>query len=71
MSVEYVIDRLEGDIAVCENDQREQMEIEVARLPNGAREGSTIIIGNDGLVSLVDGSVRESRIADKMKTVWR
>jgi len=67
--MEYVIDRIEGNIAVCENDAREQVEVDITHLPNGSREGSTIIIDSDGLVSLADGSSRESRIVDKMKTV--
>ena len=68
--MEYVIDRIEGNIAICENDAREQVEVNVIRLPDGAREGSTIIIDSDGLVSLAGGSSRESRIVDKMKIVW-
>ena len=71
MSIEYVIDRFEGNIAVCEDNSRNFIEIDKARLPEGAREGSTIIMDNKGGISLVDSSVREKRIADKMKAVWR
>jgi hypothetical protein len=69
--MEYVIDRFEGNIAVCEDNLGNQVEVDTARLPEGAREGSTITIGSDGRISLADGSVREKRIAEKMKAAWR
>jgi hypothetical protein len=69
--MEYVIDRFEGNFAVCESDSGDFIEIDKARLPEGVREGATIAVDNKGLISLADGSVREKRIADKMKAVWR
>ena len=69
--MEYVIDRFEGNIAVCEDESRNFIEIDKARLPEGAHEGSTIVVDDKGLISLGDGTVREKRIADKMKAAWR
>jgi hypothetical protein len=70
MSKEYVIDRIEGDVAICEDDSREQIELNVLRLPDGAREGSVIIVDAKGVVTLGDNSARAKRIAEKIKKLW-
>ena len=38
----YIIDRIEGDIAVCEDEKRNMSEIKLSDLPNGVKEGSVI-----------------------------
>ena len=69
--MKYIIDRFEGNTAICEDDSMDHVERDIARLPEGVREGSAIVVGDDGVISLVDDSEREKRIADKMKAVWR
>jgi len=69
--MQYVIDRFEGNVAICENDDLHRIEIEKTLLPNGAKEGSTIIIGEDSTIILFDDVERKQRIADKMKSVWK
>jgi hypothetical protein len=69
--MKYVIDRIEGTIAVCEGEDGKMVEITKTRLPNGAREGSAILIDDDGKISLADNTVMEKRIAEKMKAIWK
>ena len=38
----YIIDRIEGNIAVCEDEQRNMIDINLSVLPNGVKEGSVI-----------------------------
>ena len=69
--MKYVIDRFEGDYAVCENDDLKRINVEKSRLPRGVKEGSTIEIDEAGEIALIDDAERVKRIADKMKSVWR
>jgi hypothetical protein len=66
-----VIDRIEGNIAVCESDDGRIVEIAIIRLPKAVKEGSAIFIEADGTITTADNSEREKRIADKMKAVWK
>ena len=69
--MKYVIDRFEGNVAICEDDSRNRIEIDRAKLPAGAKEGATIMLCDSGEISLVDDPERRKRIADKMDSVWR
>jgi hypothetical protein len=42
-----VIDRFEGDYAVCERDDRTMMNMERKNLPNGVKEGDALVIDGD------------------------
>jgi hypothetical protein len=67
----YTIDRIEGDYAVCIDDNGNRIEIKKNLLPDGAGEGLFISMGENGGIALLEDTVREKRIADKMKAVWR
>ena len=69
--MKYLIDRIEENIAVCEGGSGQRIEIEKSCLPEGAKEGSAILVSENGDISLVDDSERENRIAEKMKKIWR
>jgi len=69
--MKYVIDRIVGNIVVLEGYDDSRVEIDKARLPKGAKEGSSIEIGEDGVVRLFVDEERERRIAEKMRKVWR
>ena len=66
----YIIDRFEGIYAVCEDEERQFVNIEKTALPAGAREGSSISVSENGDIFLVHDIEREKRIADKMQSVW-
>lgn len=42
--MEVIIDRFEGDFAVCENKNREMINIERKLIPKDAREGDILVI---------------------------
>ena len=69
--MKYLIDRIEGNIAVCEDYSGKRIEIEKSHLPEEAKEGSAILVSENGDISLVDDSERENRIAEKMKNIWK
>ena len=41
--MKYIIDRLEEEMAVCENESREMIPIPLKELPPGAQEGDVIL----------------------------
>jgi hypothetical protein len=47
------IDRIEGDIAVCELDDGSMTDIELSSLPEGTREGS-VLVSIDGVSYSID-----------------
>lgn len=42
------VDRIENEIAVCEKNNRDRMEIPLKNLPEDVREGSVLILKNNG-----------------------
>lgn len=44
----YVLDRIEGDIAVLEDDNRKNHEFPVSLIPTGAREGDCLFMLESG-----------------------
>lgn len=70
MEEELAIDRIEGDIAVCENRKTKEMRnISLSELPKGIREGS-ILKWQNGKYELDESRETEKRIEQKMKDVW-
>lgn len=67
-----VVDRIENNIAVCENRKnRKMLEIDLAKLPEGTREGSVIKckFGKYTLDEEVQKEIEE-RIKEKMNGIW-
>ena len=67
-----VVDRIEGDFAVCENRSNGVIiNIQLSKLPSGVKEG-TIIRYFDGKYCLDSREQEniESRIKDKMDDLW-
>ncbi len=38
----YIIDRFEGNFAVCENEKQEMVNIPASKLPSGVKEGDVL-----------------------------
>ena len=73
MEQELVIDRFEGDIAVCEErNTKQKIEILKKDLPNEAKEGS-ILIFQEGKYQLAQEKTKfvQNKIQDKMKQAWK
>lgn len=72
MEETLVVDRIEDEIAVCENRANGVMiNIQLSRLPEGVREGS-VIKYFDGKYRIDSEEQRniEDRIKEKMDSLW-
>ena len=50
--MQYIIDRIENDVAVCEREDGGFEDIPLRELPKGAREGSVLVKDGDGAWAL-------------------
>src|SRR5574344_1827650 len=68
----YVIDRFEGDYAVCENRETGEMRnIEKSLLPESVKEGTVLERENGNYIIDVETEKQiEKRVAEKMKKLW-
>jgi hypothetical protein len=69
--VKVIIDRFEGDFAVCEKEDRTMIDIEISKLPSEAKEGDVLDI-SDGVI-IIDLEATESRkkeIEELTKDLW-
>lgn len=64
-----IIDRFEGDFAVCENDGA-MISIEKRLLPPQCREGDKIILEN-GTYVIADNTADRERIKKKMNALFK
>lgn len=69
--MEVIIDRFEGDFAVCEKPNREMMDIHKEKLPPDVKEGDVLII-SDGQITIdpEKRKAREERIQNLMNDLW-
>jgi hypothetical protein len=70
--MKVIIDRFEGDFAVCEKSDRTMLNIKKDRLPAGVKEGDTLAIEGDNLQ--VDHSRRtrkKKEIEEWMRNLWK
>jgi hypothetical protein len=70
--VKVVIDRFEGDFAVCEKPDRTMMKILRSMLPVWAKEGDVLIVEGENIqIDPVETSRRKKEAEDLMKDVWK
>ncbi|MBQ9931555.1 MAG: DUF3006 domain-containing protein [Firmicutes bacterium] len=66
--MKYIVDRIEADLAVCEDENEEMVNIPLKSLPEGVKEGSVVIRNGDSWEPDPDEeAARKERIAEKMK----
>lgn len=58
--MKYIVDRIEGNLAVCEAENTDMAVISLADLPVGTHEGSVIVFKN-GTYTLDVGEEQERR----------
>lgn len=69
--MEYIIDRFEEDLAVCQNRQtKEMLNLHRNLLPSDAKEGDFIEY-EDGKVKLLDNTALRESIRERMKRLWK
>lgn len=73
MEEELVIDRFEGNIAICEDRKTGRIkEIEVEKIEQGLQEGSVIKKENGKYVQANEKQEEiENRIKEKMNEIWK
>lgn len=67
-----VIDRFEGKYAICADDDGRHFAIETSELPEGAKEGSVVVISEEGTLSLdpEEEARRRARILEKQRKLF-
>ncbi|MBE6031595.1 MAG: DUF3006 domain-containing protein [Clostridiales bacterium] len=66
--MKYIVDRIEADLAVCEDENEEMVNIPLKSLPEGVKEGSVVIRNGDSWeLDPDEEAARKERIAEKMK----
>ena len=71
--MKFVIDRFEGEYAVCENiETQEMVDIPIELIPEVAQEGSVLTEENGVFELDLNGEEqRRQRIEEKMKGLWK
>ncbi|NMA66279.1 MAG: DUF3006 domain-containing protein [Clostridiaceae bacterium] len=66
-----IIDRFEGDYAICETENKGMINIERSNLPCEAKEGDVIIKALDGYkIDKDETNKRKARINELMDDLW-
>ena len=69
--MQCIIDRIEGDVAVCEREDGSHIEIPRLCLPDGAREGSVLAwTGDAWVLDLQAESERRKRLFAKQEGLF-
>jgi Cft2 family RNA processing exonuclease len=70
--MKLIIDRFEGEYAVCEKGNREMIDIPKKDIPSEAKEGDVLIV--DGKIITIDHEStkkRKQEIAELSKGLWK
>lgn len=66
-----IIDRFEGNYAVCECEDKKMIIFDKSRIPVDAVEGSVLEIeGNEIVLNWAETNTRRERINKKMDDLW-
>ncbi len=70
--MQVIIDRFEGDFAVCEKPDRSMIKILKSKLPTQAKEGDVVIIEGDRIrIDPAETAKRRQAAEDMMKDIWK
>ncbi|MFL0267972.1 DUF3006 domain-containing protein [Candidatus Clostridium radicumherbarum] len=69
--MKVIIDRFEGNYAVCEEEDRTMIDIEKSKLPPGAKEGDVLAILDDEItIDIIETEKRKKIIEELTKDLW-
>lgn len=69
--MKVIIDRLEGDLAICEKEDGSFMDLSIQILPSGAKEGDMLVIrGNQISIDRIGTKERRNHINKLMEDIW-
>lgn len=67
----FIVDRIENEFAVCEDENKEIVNIPIKELPSNITEKSIIdYIDNKYIINEEEQLKREETIKQKMDSVW-
>ena len=69
--MQYIVDRIEGKLAVCEREDGRFEDIPLGQLPKGVREGSVLVL-RDGAwaLDLQAEQERRARLFEKQEGLF-
>ncbi len=68
--MKVIIDRFEGNFAVCEKEDRQMLDIEKSKIPITAKEGDVLNITSDITIDLEETKTRKKEIEELTKDLW-
>lgn len=69
--LKVIIDRFEGDFAVCEREDRSMIDIEISKLPPKAKEGDVLDLSDDIItIDFEETERRKRKIEELTKDLW-
>lgn len=69
--MQVIIDRFEGNYAVCEKEDRTMVDIEKSKIPSGAKEGDILNIDGDNITIDINATKkRKKEIENLTKDLW-
>jgi hypothetical protein len=69
--MKFILDRFEGEYAVCENEEKETLNIKKDRIPADAKEGDILIIrSNEVTIDKEETEKRKTEIQKLMGDLW-
>ena len=69
--MKVIIDRFEGNFAVCEKEDRKMLDIQREKVPNTAKEGDVLNIINDRItIDHDETEKRKKEIEELTKDLW-
>jgi len=69
--MKVIIDRFEGDFAVCEKEDRQMLDIKRNKIPSSAKEGDVLDITNDQItIDFKETEKRRKEIEELTKDLW-
>lgn len=69
--MKVIIDRFEGEYAVCEKKNREMIDIKRETIPEQAKEGDVLDIQGDKItIDVMETEKRKKEIEELTKDLW-
>jgi len=70
--MKVIIDRFEGEFAVCEKEDRKMLDIERHKIPSSAKEGDVLDISNDRItIDSEETEKRKKEIEELTMDLWK
>lgn len=69
--MKIIIDRFEGEYAICENELEEMIKIDKNKLPAGVSEGDVLILEGEKIaLDKNETQIRKEKIKKLMEKLW-